>query len=880
MDGRGDPWGGNNPAFTRKVLHTKMMPKGLPYMMQMVTPQGMYPKGGNASNMMMPPGGKTAPMPPSRMPLYPESVGHMPKMLGKLGPGYMPTSMQMDPRGVMPQDRMPNLPAHMSYRGSTGNSPVGMAHQRVPPRQLQPGPGAMAHVPSPTSVGHGIMAPGMHPGMSPRGMAPNMSPSSMGQNHQAPAAMPSNVSPKNLQRYTPDPRHPHAVTMGNTGRGTASPHYASQMMGPPKMGPMAMPMGGMKVQPGPASGMGFMQVPPPGSPHMVMSNRRPNMMMAKPRMPMDMGPGSHMKSPSPVSGVNFPVVAAQPSGFPRPTSQPPKPTRTPPKRTGESRADRSIGTPQSGSSDGALALPKDVPMVDSDAAEKRASQIIEQMEKCLLELLSEQLKKAEGLYGKTFTVDESEVTSALIKGFLPILGALWREIKESHKYSLDELYLELNNPDAADKCGVVVNRELRSLEEYYRTKRDIEKVLNMYRSRTKPANKDNNNANAAEDQAATAATRAQEYAEVGYNQRHLVQKITALDYRNALAGDRCKSMMPESFRVQQIKMASSLHFDIRTPPQCISPPPEAADSNAAEIALSKCANSMDTSQFPSIALKLLDRSKHNRMDKGGDVPMLPMDMRYAKTPGMALPPEVMMQMPAVKPGFAGMPMHFPKGMNFPMMQMAGMMPMGPGVPPGMPAQFGHMGMGGVPGKQVVAPVKTPTGKQPAGVPNMQGKHGGVGPQNIPGQPGGLNAPGVPPRQGSMGIQMPPTQLGAKSFQGLHGKQNAMMMQGQPSQLGPMGFQGAPGKQVPKGMHGPPGKHGHLGKHFIPLMPGPQGKHGPLMPQMSGVKPGPPKPPIHMGMKAHSQQVGAPMPPPTMHPMMLKHPPPVFGSKYN
>ncbi|GBE62097.1 collagen alpha-1(XXVII) chain, putative [Babesia ovata] len=879
MDGRGGHWGGNNPAYPGKALQMKMVPKGMPYMMQMVAPQGMYPKGANAPNMMMPPGGNTAQMPPSRMSPYQDPAGHMQKMLGKAGPGYMSSPMQMAQGGMMPQERMANLSAHMQYRGSAGNSPVGMGYQRAPIRQPQLGPGAMAHGASPISMGHGLIQPGTHLGMSPRGIAPNMSPSSMGHSHQAPLAMPSNVPPKHPLHYPPHPKHQQGPTMGSSTHG-------SQIMGTSKMGHMAMQLGGMNVAPGPGNSMAYIQVGPSGASRMVMQGPRPGAVMTKPKMPVDKGPASHMKAPPPVAGVGH-NVAAQPNEIAPTTNQPSETPLQSPTRAADDGAGRP-STPTNAES----APRRKPPAAKVESAERKASQATEEVEKCVLAIMGEQLKQGEGLYGKTFVMNEAVITATLIEGFLPILEVLWQEIKGWHKYGVDEPYLEYNNPDITEQRGLVMNRDMRSLEEFYRTMLDIEKVLTIYRTRNKSANKDPANANATDEEPVTAGMLAQEYAEVGYNQRHLVQRITAVDYRNALEGDFCKRLMPDSFRLQQIKMASTLHFDIHTPPQCVSPPAESVDSSAAEIALSNCASSMDTSLFPSIAMRRLEMLKHNHTDMGGDMPMMSMDMRYAKTSGIAPPADVMMQMSAGKQGFSGVPMQFPKGMNFPMMQMSNMS-MGPGGPQGMPSQFGPMGMNGPPGKQGGPPSNvSPRKRSSATASIIFAKHGAESPLNtpaqqsavsapvIPGQQGGITSPSVPSLHGNMGMQMSLNQLGPKSFQGLHAKESAMLMQGPPSQLGPMGLPGGHGKQGPKRMHGPPGKRAHVGKTFHSLLPIPPGKHGHMMPPMSGVKLGPPKPPMNMGVQGQSQQVGAPMRPPSLHPMMLKQPPPVYGNKYN
>ncbi|ORM40407.1 uncharacterized protein BXIN_1865 [Babesia sp. Xinjiang] len=653
MDGRGENWVGHNPVYPRKMMPPKMIPKGPPFMMQMMPQKGVYPKSGPASPILMNHG--MGQMPPSRISPYAEGVGPMPKMMGIGGPGFIHPKMKMTQRGMMPHmkpsDPMANHSPRMNHASNGVGSPPGMGHQHLPPRHMGPVNNNMV-LSSPPMPPSG-MGGGMSQGVSPRRMGPNLSPLSMGANRGPSNIMSNNLSPKSLvQRFPPEPVHQHGGMLVTPNRGPVSPHLTSQMMCPPKMSNLGPPIG-VKMPP---SGMGYGHM----GPHMGIQGRLPGVPIPKPKLPLGMHMGPHMKSGPATSGHHMSHHAGS-----RQHDHVVKPSRPPARRAPEPQLERdpppSISSPPSESEQGETSAPDDKE-VDSE--------LTDNMKKSVISLVREQLVKAEGLYAKKFTLsDESELASTMIDGFLPILNTLWDETKKSHKYSLDEMYLKLSGPDSSVFGDLQVRREMEHLEDYYRSKTDLERLLSLYRSYNKGTMRDAIIGGVPGDSEMSAMMRAQEYAEVGYNQRNLVKKITALDYRNALENELCRSMFPESFRTQQIKMASSLHFDVRTPPQCVSPPAESVDSDSAAAALSKCASTMESSHFSSVASKLMSKSSSTFFDKMGDMPMLPLDMRYTGGPQMMPAPDMLMPMGNGKAGFGGMQMPFPKGVNFPMVQM-------------------------------------------------------------------------------------------------------------------------------------------------------------------------------------------------------------------
>ncbi|GIX65853.1 heat shock protein 70 [Babesia caballi] len=767
MDGHGNPWGSHNPLYPRKMIHPKLMPKGQPYMMPMIPQQGVYPKGGGAAPMMMHLGHGMPPMPPARMQGYPEPMGHMPKMMGHPGPRYMHPGASMGPRAMMPHMKAPeHMPSHsprMSHSVGGAGSPATMGHPHVVARPLPPGHGSHVRVPSPTPMPAGHVPMGMHQGMSPSGLAPSLSPPTMPANRPSLAIVPNNLSPgARVQHFSPDSMHAHGGMVGAPARGAVSSHYAPQMMPQPKMVGVGPPMG-MKLPPGPPGGMPHGAVPASAHPHMPMPNRR--MGGPKPKPSFNIGPPPHMKSGPPMKAP--PQGGQVPTrGHSRSSDKAGKGSRSGQKRS-QLQRQREAASSQSTPMPSSPTSSKDGKVGDSSAeGQESAPSLAERMERSVAALLSDQLAKGQGLYGKKFTLsDESGVVSALIEGFIKLLNVLWKETKRSHKYSMDEAYLELHNKPTAS-LGLSVRREMECLEEFYRSKKDIAVLLSKYRTPSKANARDSNAANAANDKEMTLAMRAAEYAEVGYNQRHLVQKITALDLRNALSSEVCRSMMPESFRLQQIKMATSLHFDSQTPPQCVSPPSESVESDSAESALSKCASSIDLASFTSAASKLMDNSGGSFLEKM-EFPMLQMDMRFAKATPMLPTPEMMMSMHGGKQGFPGMHMAFPKGLGFPMAHMPPMFPMPQSAPQapksssrshGQSGKSGHSGRAGQagrnrePGKSGQSGKSSHSGKHSHS--GRHGHHGKPGPQVLPAKhapmgpmrhlgPPGPPGPGVP-----------------------------------------------------------------------------------------------------------------------------------------
>ncbi|KAK2197083.1 hypothetical protein BdWA1_000080 [Babesia duncani] len=206
-----------------------------------------------------------------------------------------------------------------------------------------------------------------------------------------------------------------------------------------------------------------------------------------------------------------------------------------------------------------------------------------QMERQMIKLMKSQAQKARDLFGFDFEyTDEKLVARVLIDEFIPLLQILWQTTRDIHRYSLDGTLLALSD----GKCkGIQIERDYTSLQDYYKLKMHLSDIVPR-RSLHIPAPAVE--APTPQDIQATTFTKAKEYAEVSYNQRHLLQKVTALDYRSALLEDRIRMVMPEQFRLKQIEMATTLHFDLGTPPQCVSPPVETNDAFAAESILYRC----------------------------------------------------------------------------------------------------------------------------------------------------------------------------------------------------------------------------------------------------------------------------------------------------
>ncbi|GFE55322.1 heat shock protein 70, putative [Babesia ovis] len=715
MDGRGDGWGGNNPGYPRKAMPPKMMTKGPPYMIPMMPQQGVFPKNNTTSSMMMHNGHRMAQMPP-----YPEGVGQMPKMMGPPGHGYIHPKLKMGPHNMTPQmkagDHMQGHSPRTVTPNVPGGSPTGMNHQQMVQRPVPPTPGNVMR-----GTSSAVPQNGMAGGLSPRMMGHNLSPLAMGPKRASGSLMPVNLSPQSLMhRYPAGNMHKHGNMMVPPSRGSVSPHVTPQMMGPPKI-PGGGPPGGLKMAPGPPGGMGYNRVLPPMPPHMGMQNRNIGMLMSKPKMPLGMGTTSMMKTVPPLPSFNPRHNQALDH---KPSDPRTKASRPASRRPAEPQVEQAA--PSSPSTPPPEQEQIDSSMVDGDAD----AEFIENLKESVMELIGEQLAKAEGVYSQTFTLaDENATFKAIIEGFHPILNALWTATKKVHKYSLDESFLEFCAPDALAGQVLVARREMETLEEFYRGKHDIEKLLSLYRTPNKAVTRDPLGNNMPMDREMSASMRAQEYAEVGYNQRNLVQKITAVDYRNALESEECHAMLPESFRLQQIKMASTLHFDVRTPPQCISPPSEPMDKDCAESALSKCATSMESSSFSSVAAKLMDKSSDSFFENLSDIPMLQLDIRYANGPQMVSNSDMMSQFSGGKAGFPGMKMPFPKGVNLPQMvpmpKMLSMRPPGPQGPTKPSAKQGPANFKGSTGPLThsggVIPPGSPTLPLPVGVTNPSQK---------------------------------------------------------------------------------------------------------------------------------------------------------------
>ncbi|KAK1937370.1 hypothetical protein X943_001371 [Babesia divergens] len=683
MESHGDPWGAKHAGFTPKMMHPKLMQKGVPFMMPMMHKPGVFPKGTAKPAMMMHPNHKMMPLQPNMMAKYPEMGGHMPPMMGHPNPGYMHPGMNMPPLGMLPpmkgQDPMSKCSPRPVSSGNAGGSPLAMPPQRAAPRTMPTGQNAMMKASSPKSMMPGYMGGNIHPMMPSGGMGTTLSPRSVPIKHPSPGGMPTNVSPKQMMpRLSPDKFRPPGAMMGQQNCVKMPPHDPSRMIGPPKIGPGGAPMG-MKMPPQLAPpGMAFN--PMVGAPHahMGMHGQRMGIPMTKPAVGKGVMP--HMKPAAPLL-LDQHAGPSPSTGPQRPHDLMAKGFRPPPKRASENPPPN-LGLPLPAPPVPLLKVPRDNIMNAIVLKEEPQSTVQERLTQIVSSLVKDQVQRAEGLYGKTFTIsDESKVVDALIEGFQPILNVLWAETKKAHDYSIDGAYLKFSGADAEGHSDFVVHRAIEELEEFYARKNEIESMLSSYRMPNRVNIRDFGFAGAPEEKKMTALMKAQEYADVGYNQRHLVQKITALDYRNALASEECIKLLPKSFRLQQIKMCTSLHFDIRTPPQSVSPPPELAhDRDGAETALSKCASSMETTNFSSVASKLLEKPGSSFMDRMPELPVLKLDMRYAKGLQVVPTPEMLMQLSNCNQPNSNGSMMFPTGAKFPMSKMLPLHPSGPPLP--------------------------------------------------------------------------------------------------------------------------------------------------------------------------------------------------------
>ncbi|KAK1444159.1 hypothetical protein BgAZ_100650 [Babesia gibsoni] len=680
MDGRGDQWAGNHPGYPSGMLHPKAMQKGPPFVVPMMHQQNVFMKGGQNQGMMMHQPQGMVHMQQPMMPKFQDMGMHMPKMMQPPGPGYMHPGMGVPQRGRMQpmpmQEHMQNPLQKNGQPGMPGGSPVDMGKQRMVTRPMPGGPKNLMKVPSPSSMPPGFMGGGMHGGISPGSLGPSLSPRSMGgQVGPQGGSMQSNISPKSLmRRLSPESYRQH---------GNMMPKQNGGMMQPPKQAyAMKMPP---KLVPG---GMNFGPMMPPGpSQHLPMQGKRMGAPMNNQQMGKGMPP--HLK-PAPPLMMHKQLLPAHPQSQPTSMDNLQKQFRPAPKRL--TTLPPPTG-PQLGPALSQLPMPlpevEPVNDVDRVMREQLRKSIPERMNSAISILMKDILGRAEGVYGISFKLsDETEVIDTIISEFLPIMDILWSETKKAHKYSLDETYMQLNGADSSKKKRFVLHRDMDELEDYYKRKEEIEKTLASYRTPAKPIQKDPLPPPPPEENEMSALMKAQEYADVGYNQRHLVQKITALDYRNALAGEECCNLLPESFRLQQIKMISTLHFDIRTPPRCVSPPSESINDLEASVSdVTKGANLTESSNFSSVASKLLEKQGSSFMEKMPDLPTLKLDMRYAKGPQVVPTPEMLMQLSGFNQQPQGGPMMFPKGMNFPMLPMPKMMPMrSKGPPPQIPPQ--------------------------------------------------------------------------------------------------------------------------------------------------------------------------------------------------
>ncbi|AFZ80521.1 hypothetical protein BEWA_033760 [Theileria equi strain WA] len=217
----------------------------------------------------------------------------------------------------------------------------------------------------------------------------------------------------------------------------------------------------------------------------------------------------------------------------------------------------------------------------------------------VISLLNSELEKANDLYDKNLKwTNVEEVANALMEAFKPVLEIMWKETKRFHKYSLDEAFQNFKQGSEIE-----ARRDYKPLEQYFNSKKETENLMMMYHNISKMSFR--------EGAAPLVPQRngdidfsgiAEEFVNVSFNQRQLLETTTALNLRAALGGDLLSKVLPQDFRLKLIEAINTLHFDLGTPPQCVSPPPEPAkETSGPDPILSKCYNTlaMPSQQPPS-----------------------------------------------------------------------------------------------------------------------------------------------------------------------------------------------------------------------------------------------------------------------------------------
>lgn len=696
MDGRGEPWPVKRPGFHTQMIHPKMFHKAPPFQVPVMQQHNVFHKSGPNTQMIMHHQPNMVHIQPTMSPKYQEMGAPVPQIVVQGGPKYlqMHPPMTVSPRAARPHMQVPEHgQGHPQEPIHKGASPAAMSGpQRIYKRAMQGPPTHIMKVTS-SQMAPVYMGAPMHKAGNPP-MSHNLSPRSMGGKHPSPGGnVNTNLSPKNYRHSGPMMPHP--------GSAQIPPHGLPIGM---KASPQHMMQGGMN----------YSQMRPGVKAHMPMHGKGMGMSVSKAPMPK----GSHHQgkalSPTMLHKQAMPGHAA--SHSPRMESMP-KSYQPLPQRFNQVKAHAQATQSSPGGTPPAMyRSPQINPSEATELVRKELNNtdIKIRMRSAMIALLKDQLSKADSLYGKTFVLsDENRIVDALIMGFLPILQRLWVEAKKAHVYSLDDLYIALSAGGSVVKNELIVRRDIDPLEEFYRCKEDLENLLESYRTTNKQAPKDPLANSSSEEKEVTPLMKAQEYADVGYNQRQLLQKVTAVDYRNALWSNECIKMLPESFRIQQIKMISSLHFDIQTPPQSVSPPGETVHDGAPPgHDLLKGANTTETTNFSSVASKLLEKQGSNFLGKMPELPMLKLDMRYTKMPQVIPTQEMLMQISGYNQPPVGMPMMFPKGMNYPMMPIPKMIPLrSKGPPPQMPHKNPRPKAEGEPGPLLPGPMimKKPPG---------------------------------------------------------------------------------------------------------------------------------------------------------------------------
>ncbi|UKK00064.2 heat shock protein 70 [Theileria orientalis] len=195
-------------------------------------------------------------------------------------------------------------------------------------------------------------------------------------------------------------------------------------------------------------------------------------------------------------------------------------------------------------------------------------------------------------------VNDEEIVDVLMEGFKGVLEVMWNETKKCHEYSLDEMYQKMstmikledeeNNVTKTKKRGkkknkqeLMVVRNYSSLKTLFKKRDQIEKLMASYRTasrttggnnyftfstfNTGPTHNEGENGKDGEEEDVF-LKKAVEYADVASNQKSLVNNVTALDFRAALAGDTLVDYLPGVFRETLMEAVSYLHFDLGTPP--------------------------------------------------------------------------------------------------------------------------------------------------------------------------------------------------------------------------------------------------------------------------------------------------------------------------